>query len=284
MSSPPDPDRHPSPPTVPRDRQIDDDSDRPPSPADVNRRDEDDTDADKPLLADSRAARALHERPPRDPPNPACTTSPCHPAAAFDPVFIAHRSTLLHRTAVGSSPPPQPRSTMPALESLHDLFIQELRDLFDAENQLIKALPLMAKAARNEQLREAIELHLRETKEQVRRLETLFQALGTSPEGKKCKAMKGLIAEAKECIQEDADPDVLDASLIVAQQKVEHYEIAGYGSVRTFARVLNYQDAARVLEQTLEEEAATDEKLTQLAQKLNAKAEAADEAPASTSG
>src|SRR3954465_2694258 len=119
---------------------------------------------------------------------------------------------------------------MPALESLHDLFIHELRDLFDAENQLVKALPLLAKAARNEQLREAFELHLRETKEQVRRLEGMFQALPESPEGKKCKAMKGLIAEAKECIQEDADPDVLDASLIVAAQKVEHYEIAGYGS------------------------------------------------------
>jgi ferritin-like metal-binding protein YciE len=168
---------------------------------------------------------------------------------------------------------------MPSLESLHDLFISELRDLFDAENQLIKALPLMAKAARSEQLRESFELHTRETKEHVRRLEVLFQALGTSPEGKSCKAMKGLIAEAKECVQEDADPDVLDAALIVAAQKVEHYEIAGYGSVRTFARVLNYAEAAKVLEQTLKEEAATDEKLTQLAGKLNVKAKTADEAP-----
>lgn len=167
---------------------------------------------------------------------------------------------------------------MPALETLHDLFIHELRDLFDAENQLIKALPLLAKAARNEDLREAFELHLRETKEQVRRLETLFQALGTSPEGKKCKAMKGLVAEARECIEEDADPDVLDASLIVAAQKVEHYEIAGYGSARTFARVLKYDDAAHVLEQTLKEESSTDEKLTQLAQKINPKAKSADEA------
>jgi ferritin-like metal-binding protein YciE len=172
---------------------------------------------------------------------------------------------------------------MPALESLHDLFVHELRDLFDAENQLIKALPLMSKAARSEQLREAFELHLRETKEQVRRLEVLFQALGTSPEGKKCKAMKGLIAEAKEALQEEADPDVLDAALIVAAQKVEHYEIAGYGSVRTFARVLNYSEAAQVLEQTLKEESSTDEKLTQIARTLNARAEAADEAPATQS-
>jgi ferritin-like metal-binding protein YciE len=169
---------------------------------------------------------------------------------------------------------------MPALETLHDLLIHELRDLFDAENQLVKALPLLAKAARNEDLRNAFDLHLRETKEQVRRLETLFQALGTSPEGKKCKAMKGLVAEARECIEEDADPDVLDASLIVAAQKVEHYEIAGYGSARTFARVLKYDDAARVLEQTLKEESTTDEKLTQLAEKINPKAEAADEAEA----
>lgn len=169
---------------------------------------------------------------------------------------------------------------MPALESLHDLFVHELRDLFDAENQLVKALPLLAKAARNEDLRNAFELHVRETKEHVRRLEILFQALGTSPEGKKCKAMKGLVAEARECIEEDADPDVLDASLIVAAQKVEHYEIAGYGSARTFARVLKYDDAARSLEETLKEESVTDEKLTQLAQKVNPKAEAADEAEA----
>jgi ferritin-like metal-binding protein YciE len=169
---------------------------------------------------------------------------------------------------------------MPALDSLHDLFVHELRDLFDAENQLVKALPLLAKAARNEDLRNAFELHVRETKEHVRRLEILFQALGTSPEGKKCKAMKGLVAEARECIEEDADPDVLDASLIVAAQKVEHYEIAGYGSARTFARVLKYDDAARSLEETLKEESVTDEKLTQLAQKVNPKAEAADEAEA----
>jgi ferritin-like metal-binding protein YciE len=168
---------------------------------------------------------------------------------------------------------------MPSLETLHDLFVHELRDLFDAENQMIKALPLMAKATRNEQLRESFELHLRETKEQVRRLELLFQALGTSPEGKSCLAMKGLIAEAKETLQEDADPDVLDAALIVAAQKLEHYEIAGYGSVRTFARVLNYADAARLIDQTLKEESATDEKLTRIAGELNVKAKTADEAP-----
>lgn len=167
---------------------------------------------------------------------------------------------------------------MPALETLHDLFVSELRDLFDAENQLTQALPLLAKAARNESLAESFQLHLRETKEHIRRLESVFQALGTSPEGKTCKAMQGLVAEARELIQEDADPDVLDAGLIVAAQKVEHYEICGYGSVRTFAQVLGYKDAARVLQETLKEESETDEKLTQIAKKLNALAESADEA------
>ncbi len=168
---------------------------------------------------------------------------------------------------------------MPALETLHDLFVSELRDLFDAENQLTKALPLLAQAARSEQLREAFELHLRQTKEQIRRLEQIFQALGVSPEGKHCVAMKGLVDEAREFLQEDADPAVLDAGLIVAAQKVEHYEIAGYGSVRTFARVLGYRDAERMLEQTLKEESVTDEKLTEIAQRLNVRAEIADQSP-----
>jgi ferritin-like metal-binding protein YciE len=168
---------------------------------------------------------------------------------------------------------------MPSLETLHDLFVIELRDIFDAENQLLAALPLLAKAAQHEPLRELFELHLRETKEQIRRLEQLFQALGMSPEGKPCKGMKGIIDEARELLQQDADPDVLDAGLVVAAQKVEHYEICGYGSVRTFARVLGYKDAAQVLERTLKEESNTDEKLTQIAKKLNALAESADVAP-----
>jgi ferritin-like metal-binding protein YciE len=166
---------------------------------------------------------------------------------------------------------------MPPLDTLHDLFVHELRDLFDAETQLTKALPLLAKAAHSEQLREAFELHLRETKEQVRRLEQVFQALGASPEGHPCKSMQGLIAEAKELIEEDADPEVRDAGLIVAAQKVEHYEIAGYGSVCTFAKVLKYNDALRVLKETMNEEETTDKKLTQIASKLNEKAESADE-------
>lgn len=167
---------------------------------------------------------------------------------------------------------------MPALETLHDLFVHELRDLFDAENQLVKSMPLMSKAAKSDELRNAFELHLRQTKEQVRRLEQVFQALGESPEGKRCKGMAGLIDEAKELIEEEADPDVRDAGLIVAAQKVEHYEIAGYGSVCTFAKVLKYDDALRVLKQTIDEEEKTDKLLTDLAETLNSRAEIADQA------
>lgn len=171
-----------------------------------------------------------------------------------------------------------------SLENLHDLFVHELRDLYDAENQLLKALPLMAQAAKSAQLKKAFETHQQETQEQVRRLDQVFKALGKSPEGKTCKAMQGLIAEAKELLEEDAAPTVLDAALIVAAQKVEHYEIAGYGSVCTFARVLEYHDAARVLKQTIAEEEATDKKLTELAMAANPKAEAADEAARAPSG
>jgi ferritin-like metal-binding protein YciE len=168
---------------------------------------------------------------------------------------------------------------MPALETLHDLFVHELRDIFDAENQQLQSLPLMMKATKNERLANSFELHLKETKEQIRRLEQLFQALGASPEGKTCRAMKGLIEEARELMQEDADPDVLEAGLIVAAQKLEHYEICAYGSARTFARTLGYKDAAQVLERSLKEESTTDEKLTEIAKTLNALAESADQAP-----
>lgn len=174
--------------------------------------------------------------------------------------------------------PTQPIPEMASLESLHDLFIEELRDLYDAEKQLVQALPLMARAANSEDLAKGFETHLEETREHVRRIEKIFQALGESPEGKHCPAMAGLITEAKETIGEDADPDVLDAALIVAAQKVEHYEIAGYGSVRTFARLLKYGEAATLLETTLKEESLTDDKLTGLAEELNIKAEHAEDA------
>ena len=166
-----------------------------------------------------------------------------------------------------------------SLENLHDLFVHELRDLYDAENQLLKALPLMAQAAKSPQLKKAFEMHLRETQEQVRRLEQVFKGLSETPEGKTCKGMQGLIAEAKEELGEDADPAVMDAALIVAAQKVEHYEIAGYGSECTFARVLEYHDAARILKQTMAEEESTDKRLTEIAMTANPRAESADAAP-----
>jgi ferritin-like metal-binding protein YciE len=165
-----------------------------------------------------------------------------------------------------------------SLETLHDLFVHELRDLYDAENQLIKALPLMAQAAQAPELKRAFDTHLRETKEQVRRLEMVFKGLGEKPSGKSCKAMQGLVAEGNELLEEDADPDVMDAALIVAAQKIEHYEIASYGSVCTFGRVLGYNDATEVLKETMAEEERTDKLLTGIAQKLNPEAESADDA------
>ena len=164
-----------------------------------------------------------------------------------------------------------------SLDTLHDLFVHELRDLYDAENQLIKALPLMSQAAQSQELKRAFDTHLRETKEQSRRLEQVFQGLGEKPSGKSCKAMQGLIAEAKELLEEDADPDVMDAALIVAAQKVEHYEIAGYGSVCTFGELLGYNDATELLKETIDEEERTDKLLTEVARQLNPKAGSADD-------
>ncbi len=166
-----------------------------------------------------------------------------------------------------------------ALDTLHDLFIYELRDLYDAEQQIATALPLMSQAANGAPLRKLFDEHLKETTTQIERLDQLFSALGVSFAGRSCKAMQGLLAEARETIQEEADPEVLDAALIVAAQKIEHYEIAGYGSVRSFARELGYKDADRLLEQTLKEEFSADEKLTRAAEsRVNTKAATADQA------
>lgn len=170
-----------------------------------------------------------------------------------------------------------------SLETLHDLFVHELRDLYDAENQLVKALPLMSQAAQSPELKRAFDTHLRETKEQVRRIEQVFKGLGEKPSGKTCKAMQGLVEEGRELLSEDADPDVMDAALIVAAQKVEHYEIASYGSVCTFGRVLGYNDATEILKQTMAEEERTDQLLTSIAEKLNVEAESADQADESES-
>lgn len=162
------------------------------------------------------------------------------------------------------------------LESLQDLFVDELKDLYNAENQLLKALPKMAKAAHHPDLKQAFTDHLEETRGQVERLEQIFKGLDGSPKGKKCKAMEGLVEEGKEIIEQSADPAVKDAALIAAAQRVEHYEIAGYGCVRTFARLLGNDEAADLLQETLDEEAAADKKLTDLAETvINAEAEVA---------
>ena len=169
-----------------------------------------------------------------------------------------------------------------AMDSLKDLYIDELKDLYNAENQLLKALPRMAKKATSPDLRAAFQEHLGQTEGQVNRLERIFKALSEKPTGKTCKAMKGLVDEGKEIIEEDGDESVLDAALIGAAQKVEHYEIASYGTARTFASLLGEEDAVAALQKTLDEEAATDKKLTALAESLvNPEASSAEEDGAS---
>jgi ferritin-like metal-binding protein YciE len=159
------------------------------------------------------------------------------------------------------------------LNSMQDLLIDQLQDLYDAEQRLTKAIPKMAEAASNQMLKSAFQQHLRETQNQVSRLERAFQKLESAAQAKTCEAMKGLIAEGDEVIGAKGDPDVKDAALIAAAQRVEHYEIAGYGTARTFAQRLGRQDVAQLLQQTLDEEAATDKKLTQLAERnINEKA------------
>ena len=162
-----------------------------------------------------------------------------------------------------------------AAETLQDLLVETLRDTYNAEKQLVKALPKMAKAANSEELRAAFEEHLEVTKEQVIRLEKVFKELGVPVRGKHCLAMEGLIEEGKELMEEEHAPEVMDAGLIAAAQKVEHYEIAAYGTVRTWAEMLGFSRAAQLLAQSLEEESETDEKLTELATTtVNVQAEA----------
>ncbi|HEX4604765.1 MAG TPA: ferritin-like domain-containing protein [Candidatus Angelobacter sp.] len=161
------------------------------------------------------------------------------------------------------------------MESLKDLFIEELKDLYSAENQILKALPKMIKKATAPELKSGFEQHLKETQAHVERLEKIFQELELSPKGKKCKGMEGVIADGKELMEQDADADVMDAGLIGAAQHVEHYEMAGYGCVRTYAELLGHNDFARMLQKTLDEERATDEKLTELARNINVEAEKA---------
>jgi ferritin-like metal-binding protein YciE len=162
--------------------------------------------------------------------------------------------------------------------------VDELKDLYSAEKQLVKALPKMAKNASNPELKEAFTNHLQETEGHVERLEQIFEMLGERAGGKKCKGMEGLIEEAKELLEEDATEEVLDAGLISKAQHVEHYEIAGYGTVRTYARQLGLDDQAELLQETLDEEGKTDELLTQLAESsVNLEAEQGSEEEESTS-
>lgn len=162
---------------------------------------------------------------------------------------------------------------MPKLKSLQELLVHELKDLHSAETQILKALPKMAKAATSEKLKTGFEKHLQETEVHVERLESIMKTLEETPRGKICKAMKGLIEEGQEIIEEDAEDSVKDAALIGAAQKVEHYEIAGYGTARTFAELLGHKDVAKILQSTLDEEGATDRALTNVAKSINAEAE-----------
>lgn len=152
------------------------------------------------------------------------------------------------------------------MDTLQELFVEELKDLYSAEAQLLKAMPKMVKKAQHPELKKAFETHMRETEGQVKRLDQIFENLGEKAKGKKCLAMEGLVNEAKEHMSEDMAEDVMDAALIGMAQKIEHYEIAGYGTARTYAKLLGNKEIQRLLQQTLDEEGKTDKLLTQLAE------------------
>jgi ferritin-like metal-binding protein YciE len=154
------------------------------------------------------------------------------------------------------------------LDNLRKLFVEELRDLYSAENQLVKALPKMATGASSEELKQALEDHLEQTQGHVERLEEIFEQLDETPKGKTCKAMKGLVEEGSEILEEDGEDSVVDAGIIAAAQKVEHYEIASYGTVRTWAGLLGENEAAELLQETLDEEGEANKLLNKLAQDI----------------
>ena len=154
------------------------------------------------------------------------------------------------------------------LDSLQKLYLEELRDVYNAENQLLKALPKMAKAASSEELKQALEDHLEETQGHVERLDEIFEALGENAKGKTCQAMKGLIEEGSEILSEKGEESVLDAGIIAAAQKVEHYEMATYGTLRTWANLLGEDEAAELLQETLDEEGDADQRLNELAEEI----------------
>ena len=148
---------------------------------------------------------------------------------------------------------------------LQQLFLDELKDLYHAEHQVLKALPKMAEAATAPDLQKAFETHLQQTETQIDRLERIFKLMNTAPKGKRCKGMEGIIEEGKEALEEGFEPQVLDAALVASAQRVEHYEMAGYGTLRTFAQMLGHKEAAKLLQETLQEEESTDKLLTMLA-------------------
>ena len=153
-----------------------------------------------------------------------------------------------------------------SIKSLQDLMVDELRDMYHAENQLVKALPKMVEAASTPALKEAFEHHLKQTESQVNRIETIFDQLGGDPKGKRCKGMEGIISERAEVLDEDGPDSVIDAALIAAAQRVEHYEIAAYGCIRSYANLLGLGDVARLVEESLKEEEAADQLLSELAE------------------
>jgi ferritin-like metal-binding protein YciE len=170
------------------------------------------------------------------------------------------------------------------LATLKDLYLEELRDVYSAETQLVKALPKMSDAATHDELRGSLDDHFDQTKEHVERLDQIFESLGESAKGKRCKGMEGLIAEAQELLGEDADSDVLDAGIISMAQRIEHYEIAAYGCLCTYARLLQRDDDHDLLGQTLEEEKESDENLTEIAEgAINVEANEEEEAEGDTS-
>jgi ferritin-like metal-binding protein YciE len=164
------------------------------------------------------------------------------------------------------------------IDSLEKLFVDQLKDIYNAEKQITKALPKMAKAATDEELKNAFQTHLRQTEKQLQRLEQIFKDLGKTPQGKHCAGMEGVIEEGKELLEEDVEEGVLDAGLIGAAQKVEHYEIAAYGCLKTYARLLGNDRAAGLLEETLNEEKQTDQLLSEIAERaINVEALQPDE-------
>ncbi len=161
------------------------------------------------------------------------------------------------------------------LENLQQLFLKELRDLYDAEKQITDALPKMIEAAKYPELKTALRKHLDVTKQQISRLDRIFETLGEDPTGETCKGMKGVIKEGEEIVSQGGDPSTVDAGIISAAQRVEHYEMAGYGTVRTYAELLGQQEVAKLLQETLDEEREADETLTEIARSVNLEAKAA---------